>query len=854
VRHRFYWWNNAAVEVWNDSLICYPMRWTASHGFTNVDTWPVNRAGLDLRVVGNHTAGPVSQFAHGSREPCMGVYHPRTGTGTVHFARYEELPHKKIWAWGVDADGLDWRKALSDNESAYVEIQGGLFRNQETYAFLQPGERLEFSEYWMPVRAIGGISRANLHGVVNIANAGGRASVALNVNHAIENATVRLRDGERVVHSETRSLRPEDVWTRDLPAPSGKLTFELLDKSGNPLLVHTDGRYDWAPEADIKVGPQEQYRAPAPDKRTEADWLEAATDQELNGRKIEALTSYRNALKRHPNSVLLQRAAGRLAVDLKQYEAAIEWLRAAQARVSNDPEIHYYLGLAFEALGRTRDARTEYEGAYRLPLLRDAARVRLGGIAAREQDWTAALRFLSGTVYELPVLRKLGRDRAAVLSSWTAADPAGSFVRLEAGAGESLWRHFAADPNRVIEAASIYIHLGMWDDALRLLERRYPEASETEREPGMVLPQNHALVSYYRGFVRGKTSASNAQDYQTAAVQPLNYVFPHRADSFPVLEDAISANPQDASARYLLGSLYMSGGMVDKALAEWQRARSLNKSIPVLHRNIARTLLEIKHDYKQAAEVYQEGLAVDARNVELFSGLTQSLALMGKPAAERVAALEKYPDRDGMPAGLVYELALSLAEAGRYSDAERLFHGRFFPREEGGTNVRQVWIEVQLQKALAAGDANAIRRLVDPVPALDWTKDGMSEFLRGARFHYLAGVAAERGGDKSFALEYWRKAAEAWDTPQIAYAREAARRLPAYNDGEWKGRVERRLAQLERADDEGASGPVDVWRGTILHSIGQTDDAGNAFREALLGPDRGLSRYLARVEQARMSR
>src|SRR5205823_10375777 len=94
---------------------------------------------------------------------------PKTNTGTVHFADYFELPAKKIWSWGVDADGLDWRKALSDNNSAYVEVQAGLFRNQETYAFLQPRQTIRFSEYWMPVRQIGGISRANLAGVVSLA-------------------------------------------------------------------------------------------------------------------------------------------------------------------------------------------------------------------------------------------------------------------------------------------------------------------------------------------------------------------------------------------------------------------------------------------------------------------------------------------------------------------------------------------------------------------------------------------------------------------------------------------------------------------------------------------------------------
>ena len=76
VRRRFYWWTNAAVEVGDDSRLIYPTRFMASHGFTRIDPWPVDAEGRDLSVIRNQTAGPVSMFTYGSREPFIGVYHP----------------------------------------------------------------------------------------------------------------------------------------------------------------------------------------------------------------------------------------------------------------------------------------------------------------------------------------------------------------------------------------------------------------------------------------------------------------------------------------------------------------------------------------------------------------------------------------------------------------------------------------------------------------------------------------------------------------------------------------------------------------------------------------------------------
>ena len=65
-------------------------------------------------------------------------------------------------------------------------------RNQETYAFLEPRQSIHFTEYWMPVRAIGGIARANLGGVLHLHREGGSLIAGFNANRPVAGAKVRI--------------------------------------------------------------------------------------------------------------------------------------------------------------------------------------------------------------------------------------------------------------------------------------------------------------------------------------------------------------------------------------------------------------------------------------------------------------------------------------------------------------------------------------------------------------------------------------------------------------------------------------------------------------------------------------
>ena len=882
VRHRFYWWNNAAVRVHDDSRIHYPMRFTASHGFTEVGTWPVNERGRDLSIVGNHKDGPVSLFSHGSREAFMGVYHPWSQAGVAHYSSPEDAPTKKIWSFGGDADGIDWRRALSDDASAYVEVQAGLFRNQETYGFLEPQESIRFVEYWMPVRAIGGITRANPEAVVEVARRAGKAgtvdlSLGVNVNHTVRGGRLRLKDGARVVHEEPLDLTPAQSIVRvkaGLEA-APRYTLEVIGGDGHVLLTHTEEAWDYVPDSEIRLGPQPAARAAVPDdQRTDGDLVALGDTQEREGRLLDAWATYRLGLTRFPESLGLLKAAGRLAVALKRPDEATPLLTRALARVSNDPEVQHYLGLSWDARGDTAKARVAFEGAQVLPPFRAAARLELAGLDARGGSLEAALRRIRSVLDESPdavraggaevaLLRRLGRsDEARTrLAHWQTLDPTSNLLRHEAvalgGADPSLWLHLAADPERVLDVAEDYMRLGLYDDAIALLDRRYPTGEGVRAEAGTPVPQEHPLIAYYRGYCRERSGGSGVADYAAASTLETRYVFPNRAGTLQVLQAALAANPKDAKARFLLGSLLLSGGRADEAIAAWEETRRLNPAIPVLHRNLGLVLLHARNDAKAALEAFLQGMSVDAGNMALYVGADQAQSLLGRPSAERIEMLQRYPDKAGMPPVLVEKLALALAEAGRGEEAEALFASRFFPREENGTNVRQVYLEVRLRRAMGLARAGRVAQamtilgdLEKPLPGLDFTRDGMNAFVEGARVQFLIGEIQAACGRPTEAREHWSRAIKGtdWANLKPVFAFLAAKRRGDAEEATFLAGLEesraRAAAFLERGT--GFPGIATYALGLDLRALGREAEAKEAFRRVFLLPDQRLSHFLAR--------
>jgi tetratricopeptide (TPR) repeat protein len=695
------------------------------------------------------------------------------------------------------------------------------------------------------------------------------------VNQPEHDATLLILAGDKRLFETKTELTPERAWSHEIPNadPQRKYTFELHDSKGAMLLRQTEGEYDWTPTADIHVGPQPSYRIPEPDKRTEDDWVQLGNEEELNGRLLQALQTYQEALAKFPDSFDLRKAAGRLCSSLLRFKEAQTYLEPIQARNTSDPEVSYYLGIAYEGLAKTRNAREAYESAYRMPVFKAAAGLRLGELSAHEGDLNQAESYFQEVSQLTPDDLRNAEELIAILHAgnksseanklaqeWLARFPQRYFLLEEVQ--EPDLRHLADDVERVLNIAAEYMRLGLYSRALEVLSRDYPAAVADETEPGALPPQQHPMVAYFRGYCREKLGQSGAADFIAASRLSTEYVFPGRAEDVEVLSAALRANPQDATAHYLLGTFYFSRGLTDQALGHWAQARKFNSRIPVLHASMGRALLHVKNDPKQALAVFQEALRSDPSNVELYIGLDQALSILGRPAGERVTALENYPDRAKMPSHLVYELILNLTEAGDYDGAAALFHNRFFQREEGGTNVRQVWIEVQLQKALSLAEHGRCTEAIfladhlgAEVPDLPFTHDGLEPLVRSARISYLLGTLYKSCKQRDKAQASFEQAAEQSNLEDAVWAWNAAKELPGFEPDSGKQKLESILQRTRSTSEISSRTGWWLYNAAMLdRAVGRSEQAENEFRSALLNPDQMLTYHLTRLALANSMR
>jgi hypothetical protein len=283
--------------------------------------------------------------------------------------------------------------------------------------------------------------------------------------------------------------------------------------------------------------------------------------------------------------------------------------------------------------------------------------------------------------------------------------------------------------------------------------------------------------------------------------------------------------------------------------------------MPTLHRNLGLVLLLGAPDYTEARAVLEEGTTNDPENVEVYATLDGVLSALQAHPAERVAALRRYPSPERMPSLLVFKLALALAEAGDAAAAEQLFHGRFFPREEGGTNVRAVYAQTRLisaRLAAARRECATALEILDGLPAerrdLPFTSGTLADALQPAPMRQQVAAIEGACGRDAAAREHWEGLERAFtgsgSATELAMADEARGHLSHARTDDQRRRLEEGLASATLTLESGGSsnpGTLEYARALLMAALGRKEEARAPLQRAFLFPDRNLSHALARV-------
>lgn len=827
--HSILCWANTAVHANENYQVFFPPGTSLAtfHGKNQFARWPVSREvyngvdytrGVDISWWKNHPS-PTSFFAWESREDFFAGYDHGWEAGVVFVADHSVSPGKKLWTWGTGSEGQRWEKILTDADGPYLELMFGAFSdNQPDYSWAQPYETKTVTQWWYPLRGIGGVKNANARAACNLeVMEGGKVFIGLAATSSYKGASVLLKAGEKIILERKVEMSPANPFSEKILLPAGaeqeSLRLSLFNADGIELISYQPKKAE-EPTFPEPVTPPP---FPAEIKTSEELYLAGLRLEQFYNPALEPYPYYEEALKRDPGDSRVNTALGRLLLQRGLYEEAEAKLRRTVQRLTKkytrpkDGEALYYLGLALRARGKNREALEALALASWSEAWSAAACYEMAELAAEQGDLQQALELsnhslawnkLNAKAMNLGTasLRKMGRleeaeKRAAQtlsldpLDFWAANELTliKSDQRLQREAEkltEDLELKMRGASQDYLELAADYGRCGFWDEAVSVLSRFISGKNKTASNP---------LVYYGLAYYWDRKGRPElAREYcLKASGMPPEYGFPFQLEFIPILRRAEEINPKDARAPYYLGNLLFDR-QPERAIEEWEKSIARDNSFATAHRNLGIAYSRVKNDLPRAVVCLEKAVACDSSDPRLYFELDQLYDLAAVTPQKRLELLAKnhavVAKRDD---SLSREIAL-LVELGNYDRAVELLKSHHFHIWEGGGEIHGAYVDAHLLRGQKFFQERQYRRaLLDFKAALDYPENlevgRPAAGGRSAEIEYFIGQAHE-------ALEETRKAKE-------SYRRSAGQKIGPSELTYYQGLSWQRLGEKQNATD-----------------------------------------------------
>ncbi|SDL97049.1 DUF5107 domain-containing protein [Siphonobacter aquaeclarae] len=818
----FLWWANPAVKVNDDYQSVFPPDVFAvfDHGKRDVSDFPIATGtyykvdyspGTDISRYKNIPV-PTSYMAIRSKYDFIGCYEHDTQAGMLHVADHHVSPGKKQWTWGKGEFGFAWDRNLTDEDGPYIELMTGMFTdNQPDFSWIQPNESKSFEQYFMPYSRIGAVKNATKEALVNVEEVPEGTEVKVYATAVYNDAVVHLFEGDRTVAIYTRRLSPADVFEEIFP---GKVTRVLVSDAVGQELV------SWEPE----VTDEPKEIPPAAVAALPPAEIEQIEDLYLNGLHLEQYRHatfrpedyYEEGLRRSPDDVRCNNAMGLLLLRRGQFAKAQPYFETAVKTLTRrnpnpyDGEPYYLLGVSLFFQHRYDEAYDAFFKATWNDAWQHSAFLFLARIAARKGKTTQALALaeksllrqyhsLSVRHLKTALLRRAGRvTEAAALAAESVTIDRFNFgclfeqYLLEKQTGESAATQLIIFKERMrnarqnyFELALAYAHAGFAEEASQVLD---------------FLDENHPLPYYYRGWLavqRGDADTAR-QYFAEASEQDPAACFANKLEEIEILRTALEWNPADGKAAAFLGNLWYDKRQYPEAIASWETAVRLSPDYPTPYRNLSLACYNKLGRKYDAVGYLEKAFALDPTDARVLMELDQLYKVIGKPAEERLAVLDRYPALVARRDDLYLERLTLLNSLFRHEEAQALLAARKFHPWEGGEGkvVGQFLLcHIELAKqAILSGDFTQALALLK---ATEVYPENLGEGkLFGARendIDYLRGLALA-GLGKNAADSFRRATAGSSEPAQAIY----------YNDQQPDKIVYQALAWRQLGEEEKA--------------------------------------------------
>ncbi|MBZ5562208.1 MAG: DUF5107 domain-containing protein [Acidobacteriia bacterium] len=787
--HSFLDFTNTAVHANRNYQVIFPPKtqFAVYHAKIQFAHWPISHEiyqgvdytrGVDLSWWKNHPT-PVSFFAWNFDGDFFGGYDHGKQAGIICVQDHNVSPGAKFFEWGNGPEGKLWDKIL-DSQGDYLELMAGNFSdNQPDYSWIQPFETKVATQYWFPIRGIGGAKNANRDGAVNLeVDGAGEAKFGFYTTQEFRDAKAILTAGSQTLFEQSIDIAPDKPFVQQVGLPAGvkedDLRVALLDSENKELISYHPVKPNAEPMPLVVKPPL----PPKEIKTVDELYYTGLRIEQFHSPALEPYAYYEEALRRDPGNYAVNTALGRLFCERGLWQQAKERLTAALGRATRnytrpkDGEAYYYLGVTLKGEDKNAEAGEAFQRASWSEAWTAASYYQLAELDGLKGNWPQALSDFDHSLAYNPLncgawglkaaaLRKLGRIEEAkeAVDKALVVDPLDLWAINELrllNVGEQYQVGLGNTVQANLELAVNYYDAGLMGEAEQVLER-FVAASPDQNK---VNPLIYYDLGYFVAQTRQPGEASKY--FRLAAQMSTDYVFPFRLEEVRMLEAAMHANPADAHAPYYLGNL-LYDRQPATAIKMWEKSASMDSSFALVWRNLALAYEQAEKDTTKATAAMEKAVELDRGDARLLYELDMLYEAGNVSPQKRLALFESNPAIAAKRSDAMMQEAKVYLLVGRYDQAIQLLRTHRFHNWEGDGDIHNIYMDACLLRGEREFRTGKYQdALKDYEAAFEYP--GNLEVgppyheIRLPQVDYLMGLAYERLGSTAKSRELFQRA------------------------------------------------------------------------------------------------